>query len=334
MTLPPSCALRDPCHSAVALGDVRDETDTLAAVQSIVDACPPLVGFLVDGQPKGFSLGTTRKNLEDLQKWTNTLRASISRVHDALAGDFTDFETDQVSLYYFSDIPRLMYALNERFQTMGGVAEARAQADAQRTALTQAELDLADAQATVNRYQKQVLDLQEQQRPANEKLKGLNSNLSKLASRLKQAQDYQIVRTSGKHKLPRNMIRRWSPKGLSVYPTRKSIRRFRDRVRMLTRRSAPRKTAELIKELNPTLRGWGEYYKRAHVRRLFVALPGGFGTLEEFCKAVTWTQLGLHAKPCGVLNVLGYYTPLLAVFDHAVEERFLKTENRGLLIVE
>ncbi len=64
----------------------------------------------------------------------------------------------------------------------------------------------------------------------------------------------------------------------------------------------------------------------------FVALPGGFGTLEEFCEVVTWTQLGLHAKPCGISNVLGYYTPLLAMFDHAVEERFLKTENRGLVL--
>jgi uncharacterized protein (TIGR00730 family) len=64
----------------------------------------------------------------------------------------------------------------------------------------------------------------------------------------------------------------------------------------------------------------------------FVALPGGFGTLEEFCEAVTWTQLGLHAKPCGILNVLEYYSPLLAMFDHAVEERFLKTENRALVL--
>jgi len=64
----------------------------------------------------------------------------------------------------------------------------------------------------------------------------------------------------------------------------------------------------------------------------FVALPGGFGTLEEFCEVVTWTQLGLHAKPCGVLNVLGFYTPLLAMFDHAVEERFLKPQNRGLVL--
>ena len=64
----------------------------------------------------------------------------------------------------------------------------------------------------------------------------------------------------------------------------------------------------------------------------FVALPGGFGTLEEFCEVVTWTQLGLHAKPCGVLNVLGYYSPLLAMFDHAVEERFLRPENRALVL--
>jgi hypothetical protein len=64
----------------------------------------------------------------------------------------------------------------------------------------------------------------------------------------------------------------------------------------------------------------------------FIALPGGFGTLEEFCEVVTWTQLGLHAKPCGILNVVGYYTPLLAMLDHAVQERFLKPENRGLVL--
>ena len=64
----------------------------------------------------------------------------------------------------------------------------------------------------------------------------------------------------------------------------------------------------------------------------FVALPGGFGTLDEFCEVVTWTQLGLHRKPCGILNVLGYYSSLLAMFDHAVEEKFLKPENRLLVL--
>ena len=64
----------------------------------------------------------------------------------------------------------------------------------------------------------------------------------------------------------------------------------------------------------------------------FIALPGGFGTLEEFFEVLTWSQLGLHAKPCGIVNVLGYYTPLLAMLDHAVQERFLKLQNRALVL--
>jgi uncharacterized protein (TIGR00730 family) len=64
----------------------------------------------------------------------------------------------------------------------------------------------------------------------------------------------------------------------------------------------------------------------------FIALPGGFGTLEEFCEIVTWSQLGLHAKACGILNVQGYYSSLLAMFDHAVQERFLKPDNRALVL--
>ena len=86
---------------------------------------------------------------------------------------------------------------------------------------------------------------------------------------------YRIVRTKGKCKLPAGRIRsKLHPKGMIAYPTEKSIRRFRDRVRALTRRCAPLKTEDLIKELNPTLRGWGEYYKRAHVRTLFHKLDG------------------------------------------------------------
>jgi uncharacterized protein (TIGR00730 family) len=64
----------------------------------------------------------------------------------------------------------------------------------------------------------------------------------------------------------------------------------------------------------------------------FIALPGGFGTLEEFFEVLTWSQLGLHAKPCGIVNALGYYAPLLRMLDHAVDERFLKPQNRALLI--
>ena len=66
----------------------------------------------------------------------------------------------------------------------------------------------------------------------------------------------------------------------------------------------------------------------------FVALPGAYGTLDEFCEALAWAQLRLHHKPCGLLNVNRYFDPLLRFFDHAVAENFLKPEHRALLIVE
>ncbi|MFQ5805895.1 MAG: TIGR00730 family Rossman fold protein [Phycisphaerae bacterium] len=66
----------------------------------------------------------------------------------------------------------------------------------------------------------------------------------------------------------------------------------------------------------------------------FVALPGGLGTFEEFFEVVTWAQLGIHAKPCGVLNVAGYFDKLVALLDHAVEERFIKPQHRDLIMVE
>ncbi len=64
----------------------------------------------------------------------------------------------------------------------------------------------------------------------------------------------------------------------------------------------------------------------------FVALPGGYGTLEEFCEILTWSQLGLHHKPQGLLNIEGYYQPLLRLFDQAVTEQFLKPQLRSLVL--
>ena len=66
----------------------------------------------------------------------------------------------------------------------------------------------------------------------------------------------------------------------------------------------------------------------------FVALPGGTGTLEEFFEVLTWAQLGEHGKPCGLLNVAGYYDPLLAVFDHMVNSGFLAESHRSIILVE
>ncbi len=66
----------------------------------------------------------------------------------------------------------------------------------------------------------------------------------------------------------------------------------------------------------------------------FIALPGGFGTFEEFCEILTWGQLGFHVKPMGLLNVNGFYDPLLALFDHAVGEGFLRPQNRAMALAE
>jgi uncharacterized protein (TIGR00730 family) len=73
--------------------------------------------------------------------------------------------------------------------------------------------------------------------------------------------------------------------------------------------------------------------KMAELAEGFVALPGGMGTLEEFAEILTWAQLGLHARPCGLLDVGGYYRPLVAFFDHAEAEGFLRPEHRKLVLV-
>lgn len=66
----------------------------------------------------------------------------------------------------------------------------------------------------------------------------------------------------------------------------------------------------------------------------FLALPGGFGTLEEFCEVVTWCQLGIHRKPCGLLNIAHFYNPLLAMFDQAVAEGFISKIDRQLILAD
>ncbi|MGZ3556961.1 MAG: LOG family protein [Gemmatimonadaceae bacterium] len=66
----------------------------------------------------------------------------------------------------------------------------------------------------------------------------------------------------------------------------------------------------------------------------FVALPGGIGTLEEFFEIWTWAQLGMHDKPCGLLNVAGYFDPLLEFLDRAVAEKFVREVHRKMVIVE
>jgi uncharacterized protein (TIGR00730 family) len=66
----------------------------------------------------------------------------------------------------------------------------------------------------------------------------------------------------------------------------------------------------------------------------FVLLPGGFGSWEEFCEIVTWLQLGIHRKPCAILNVAGYYDGLLSLADRARAEGFLRPAHHEMVIVE
>ncbi len=65
----------------------------------------------------------------------------------------------------------------------------------------------------------------------------------------------------------------------------------------------------------------------------FIALPGGWGTLEELFEVLTWAQLGLHRKPCGLLNVRGFYDGLLAFIDHTIDQRFVRADYRATMLV-
>jgi uncharacterized protein (TIGR00730 family) len=87
----------------------------------------------------------------------------------------------------------------------------------------------------------------------------------------------------------------------------------------------------------PDLRVVGSMHERkalmADLSDAFVMLPGGLGTFEEFFEVLTWAQLGMHRKPCALLEVAGYWNPLRVMLAQAVEERFIRTEHLELLLV-
>jgi len=97
-------------------------------------------------------------------------------------------------------------------------------------------------------------------------------------------------------------------------------------------------TRELTHTGLPDLRVVGSMHERkalmAELADGFIALPGGLGTLEELFEIVTWAQLGLHAKPCGLVNAGGYYDHLITFLDHTVAMRFVRPEHRTLILVE
>src|SRR5215470_7896177 len=81
----------------------------------------------------------------------------------------------------------------------------------------------------------------------------------------------------------------------------------------------------------------GMHARKARMAELadaFIALPGGYGTFEELFEVITWAQLGIHAKPVGLLNTAGYYDPLARLIEHAIETGFIRPEHRDLIVVE
>jgi len=77
--------------------------------------------------------------------------------------------------------------------------------------------------------------------------------------------------------------------------------------------------------------------RKAEMIRLadgFIALPGGMGTLDEFCEVITWTQLGYHNKPCGLLNTENYFEYFIEFFKNVIKQKFIKQEHRSLILID
>jgi len=95
---------------------------------------------------------------------------------------------------------------------------------------------------------------------------------------------------------------------------------------------------EVVHEKLPDLRVVADMHKRkalmAELADGFIALPGGYGTFEEFFEVLAWGQLGWHQKPVGLLNTAGFYRPMLEFLDHTTAEGFIRPKHRGLVIVE
>lgn len=95
---------------------------------------------------------------------------------------------------------------------------------------------------------------------------------------------------------------------------------------------------EVVHEQLPDLRVVKSMHERkalmAELSDGFIALPGGYGTFEEFFEVLAWSQLGWHQKPFGLLNIAGFYTPLIQFLDHTTGEGFIRPQHRELVLVE
>ena len=97
-------------------------------------------------------------------------------------------------------------------------------------------------------------------------------------------------------------------------------------------------TKELLHPRVPDMRRVRDMHERkslmAQLAEAFIALPGGYGTFEEWFEVVTWAQLGFHRKNIGLLNIGGYFDPLIELIDHAISEEFIDPSHRDLIVIE
>ena len=181
--------VRDPgANSPAALVSIKSGSDLHADLNRIDAAWIALTVELRGATVPNFNLSKTAKSAQDLADADTSLNVTISVLQDALTGDASKFEADQVSLYYFTDVPRIMQMLNSATYQVGGIKGAREQAANERRKLTEAELDLADAQAEVNKDQRRVVELQEELRQAKAGFTSSENVLLKASRNLKGVQ--------------------------------------------------------------------------------------------------------------------------------------------------
>jgi hypothetical protein len=181
-------------NTAAAQADLKAAIPVRDSAQSVVDTWTKLKTIRDKLGRDGDFLDSTGANsadakLDEFTQNTHALAGATSRLQEAIAGDFSNFEADQQQLYYFTDVPRLIKMLNPGAYEIGGISGVQEQAAAQRQKLAQAELDLAAAQADVNTYQTQLMQLPEQLRQARAEARRQDQAYGRTSNRLANLND-------------------------------------------------------------------------------------------------------------------------------------------------
>jgi uncharacterized coiled-coil DUF342 family protein len=175
-----------PANTASAVEELRTANSLRDSSKVVEDSWTKLLTALDCLGAAGTSLSndTVAASLAAFTKNSHALFGALSRLQEAIAGDFSQFEADQQQLFYFTDVPRLMHMLNPGTYEIGGIQGAQEQAAAQRHKLAQAELDLAAAQADVNTYQTRLMQLPEELKQARADARRQDQTYGNAANRL------------------------------------------------------------------------------------------------------------------------------------------------------